>query len=251
MSEAMALERMTQILAELRGYLTATRVPYLAHYEKSGAEKTGTQQGDLDLVGMGPPPDRRLLVAECKGFGGPESYENWLTASYLPYLQYLVWNVSKNIQAVSHVRWGPEFQAKNNRPDEVWIIFSGFFVPASNPARWSLPDKPNNKPFVEKMREFAQSAWNSRDDEKKDEQEGYLLSTAEEFLGKRYDIRVQLYPIHRLLYELFQEVPKDMTRRRKRYADTAMEMLRWISRTVRSGNLDLARIQEYLREETL
>jgi len=45
MSEAMALERMTQMLAEIEGYLTATRVPYLAKYDRSGNKKKG--QGTL------------------------------------------------------------------------------------------------------------------------------------------------------------------------------------------------------------
>jgi hypothetical protein len=38
MSEAMALERMTQMLAELEGYLTAMRVPYLRRYAESGGK---------------------------------------------------------------------------------------------------------------------------------------------------------------------------------------------------------------------
>lgn len=81
MSEAMALERMIQMLATFEGYLTDTRVPYLAKYEKrSGFEKTGTQHGDLDLVGVG--LDRRLLVAECKGYGSPESYQSWFSVNY-------------------------------------------------------------------------------------------------------------------------------------------------------------------------
>jgi hypothetical protein len=86
MSEAMALERMTQMLAELEGYLTATRVPYLAKQTKSGQDKTGMQHGDLDLVGIGPGPERRLLVAECKGYGSPEDYQNWLAPGAFQFL---------------------------------------------------------------------------------------------------------------------------------------------------------------------
>jgi len=54
---------------------------------------------------------------------------------------------------------------------------------------------------------------------------------------------VRLLPVHRLLRELFLGVPEDMLLRRKRYPDTAMEMLRWITRAVGHGALDLGEIQ--------
>jgi hypothetical protein len=243
MSEAMALERMTQMLAELEGYLTATRIPYLSRYTKSGKERTGTQQGDLDMVGIGPAPERHLLVAECKGYGGPEEYQNWMTVDLLCHLRYLTYNAASNIKSVTHVRWGPEFEARGNRPDEVWIVFPGSFFPRSNPKGWGLPSKEYNKVFVEAIIQVAQSSWDFRQERIRKEQEAELLTEAETFLGDRYDVRVRLLPVHRLLHDLFVEVPKDMVQRRKRYPDTAMEMLRWITRAVWSKVLDLGEIQ--------
>ncbi|MBI1878827.1 MAG: hypothetical protein HYR94_11515 [Chloroflexi bacterium] len=242
MSEAMALERMTQILAELEGYLTATRIPYLSLYDSSGSERAGLQHGDLDLVGLG--PNGQLLVAECKGYGSPEDYPSWLTVDKLWFLQDLVWSASNNIQRVNHVRWGPEFEARNSKPDEVWIVFSGSFFPHSDPKRLKVND-PEYKPFIKEMSKVAQPIWDSREeDEKQTICEIDLLARAEEFLGKKYDVQVRLYPIHRLIHELFIKITKDMVTRRKRYPDTAMEMLRWITRAVWSGDLDLTQIQE-------
>lgn len=241
MSEAMALERMTQILATLEGYLTDTRVPYLAKFDRSGKEKIGTQHGDLDLVGTG--PTQQLLVAECKGYGSPEDYPSWFNVNYLWHLQDLVWNASSNIQSVAHIRWRHEFEARNNKPDEVWVVFSGSFFPHSNPNRLKV-NAAYYKPFINEMSKAAQPIWNSWKDKMQAEYEVYLLKAAEKFLEETYDVQVRLLPVHRLLHELFIKVAKDMIIRRKRYPDTAMEMLRWITRSVRSRDLDLAKIQE-------
>jgi hypothetical protein len=247
MSEAMALERMTQMLAELEGYLTATRLPYLPRYTKSGKEKTGAQHGDLDLVGIGPEPERRLLVAECKGYGSPEDYPSWLTSDYLWHLHDLVYNASSNIQSVAHVRWESEFEAGGHRPDEAWIVFPGSFFPRSNPARWRLPKGELCRQIVEDMIEAARPVWRSRGDGKQRQHEVTLLAKAEELLGEINQVRVRLLPVHRLLRELFLRVPEDMLRRRKRYPDTAMEMLRWITRAVGRQVLDLGEIQAEIR----
>lgn len=243
MSEVMALERMTQMLAEFEGYLTGTRIPYLSRYDKSGKERTGDQRGDLDVVGIGPEPERRLLVAECKGYGSPEDYQNWTTTDLLCHLRYLVWSAAHNIASVTHVRWGPEFEARDNIPDEVWIVFPGSFFPRSNPSRWSIPGKQHNRYFVEAMIQVAQPCWDGQAAMNRSEQETLLLAEAERILGDKYKVRVQLLPVHRLLHRLFAEVPKDMIRRRKRYSDTAMEMLRWITRAVWHDALDLSEIQ--------
>jgi hypothetical protein len=243
MSEAMALERMTQMLAELEGYLTATRVPYLAKHTKSGEEKTGAQHGDLDLVGIGLEPERRLLVAECKGYGSPEDYPNWLAPDYLWHLQDLIHKASGNIQAVAHVRWEPEFKARGHRPDEVWIVFPGSFVPRSNPARWRVFKSEPHGRLVKQMMEAAQPVWKSRGEGQQSHAETTLLARAEEVMAEINQVSVRLLPVHRLLRELFLKVPQDMLRRRKRYPDTAMEMLRWITRAVGHGVLDLGEIQ--------
>jgi hypothetical protein len=254
MSEAMALERMTQMLAELEGYLTATRVPYLAKYTNSGEEKTGAQHGDLDLVGIGPEPECRLLVAECKGYGSPEDYPNWLAPDYLWHLQDLIHKASSNIQSIAHVRWEAEFKARDHRPDEVWIVFPGFFVPRSNPARWRVFKSEPHGRLVKQMMEAAQPVWKSKGKRQQSQAETTLLARAEEVLAEINQVSVCLLPVHRLLRELFLKVPQDMLRRRKRYPDTAMEMLRWTARAVGHGFLDLeeiqSEIQEVLREKS-
>jgi hypothetical protein len=249
MSEAMALERMTQMFAELEGYLTTARVPYLAKYEReSENKKKGKQLGDLDLVGIGPAPEQRLLVAECKGFGGPEDYQNWFTVYCLCELEDMVWKISSNVESVSHVRWGPEFEARKEqstgicKPDEVWIVFPGSFFPRSDPKRFEVDDA-DYKPFIEEMSKAAQPMWDSWEDGRQPEYEKELLAKAEIFLGESYDVQVRLFPIHHLLHQLFVGVTRDMVQRRKRYPDTAMEMIRWMARAVWWEVLDLAEVQ--------
>jgi hypothetical protein len=185
MSEAMALERMTQILAELEGYLTATRVPFLSWYDSYGYERSGLQHGDLDLVGLG--PEGQLLVAECKGFGSPEEYPSWFTVDKLWFLQDLVWNASSNIQSVNHVWWRFEFEQRKNKPNEVWIVFSGSFFPRSDPRQVKVSDA-NYKPFMKEMSKAAQPIWDLWEDERQTEYEITLLTKAEDFLGKKYEV---------------------------------------------------------------
>jgi hypothetical protein len=96
------------------------------------------------------------------------------------------------------------------------------------------------------MMEAAQPVWKSRGDGQRSESEATLLARAEEVLAEINQVSVRLLPVHRLLRELFLRVPKDMLIRRKRYPDTAMEMLRWIARAVGHGALDLEEIQNDL-----
>jgi hypothetical protein len=163
------------------------------------------------------------------------------------HLQDLVYNASNNIQRVAHVRWGPEFEARGRRPDEVWVVFPGSFFPRSDPGRWRVPRREGYRQFVEEMLQAAQPFWSSKGDGKPHQYETALLVTAEEVLGEINQVRVRLLPVHRLLHELFLRVPEDMLRRRKRYPDTAMEMLRWIARAVGHGVLDLGEIQMEIR----
>jgi hypothetical protein len=253
MSESMALERMAQIFAELEGYLTVTRVPYLNRYKRSGETRKSNQQGDLDLVGLGPAPNYPLLLVECKGYGGPESYENWFTVNNLCFLQDLIWDLSCNIVSVSHPRWEAEFEAKRDqegvcKPDEVWIVFPGSFFPQSDPRRLELDEDPDYKDFLKSMSKMARPFWDSWEEEKRAEYEKILLAGAEKLLGDWYEVQVRLFPIHRLIYHLFIGVTKDMVKRRKRYPDTGMEMIRWIARAVWWEMLDLSEIQTEIQK---
>jgi len=102
MSEAMALEQMACALAEMEGYLTASRVPVLGKRDRWGADKDGSQLGDLDVVGVGPGEQGRLLVVECKGYGGPDDYDNWLKPLRLDEIAYLVDGAVTNLAYVAH-----------------------------------------------------------------------------------------------------------------------------------------------------
>lgn len=246
MSEAMALERMTQSLADLEGFLTEVRVPYLRKLDRSGRLKQGEQRGDLDVVGLGPGEEGALLVAECKGHGGPAGYGRWLVPSYMPYIDGLVWAAAKNVGSVSHARWGPEFARRQNKPTSVWVVFSGTFLPGINPEKWRAKGNEDNRWFVDAMRGPASRVWKSWEQDRERAYEEELLGHAERELGAAYGVCVRLLPVHRLLRSLFIGIAKDMHVRRKRYPDTALEMLRWTARTVQCGALDLVEIQESL-----
>ncbi len=238
MSEAMALERITQIRAELDGYLTQTRVPYTAKRMRTGDAKNGKQQGDLDLIGLG--PREELLVAECKGYGTTEEYQNWCTQGRITELAKLIDNCATNIKEVSHSRWDPEFRTHHYRPTDIWIVFPGRLFPKRNPKKWRLQG-----PFdglLEPIRDDLAHAWQTTEDT--EELERKVLQTFEQQFSTLYSgIRVRLLPVHRLLEEVFQKVPDDMCTRRKRYPDTALELIRWMVRIVWSESLNLSSIQ--------
>ena len=246
MSEAMGLERMTELLAQFRGYLTETRVPVLGKTTRSGGEKTDLSQGDVDVVGLGPGSDGHLLVAECKGYGGPEAYPTWLLPKKLAEIEDMVSSAAENIASMSHPRWGPEYARRTGRPDVVWVVIPGSFAPGSDPARWRQVD--GYEEFVAAMSGPAQRVWAGWDQKTWRSEEGKLLSAAEAFLAARYRLaEVRLFPVHVLIEELAESVAADMVVRRKRYADPAVEMLRWMVRTTRAECLDLGALQARLR----
>jgi len=254
MSEAMALERMAQILAELEeeNYHTSTRVPYLAKKTSSGKKKSGKQAGDLDVVGIGVAKadiNRKLLVVECKGYGGPEDYQNWLAPRNLESLIELVQGPSENIKEILDTRWDNEFQKRQYKPDEIWIVFPGYFFPRSDPSKRST-----SKLFDKNMKNIASDLYNEEKKQITENKRDYrirgeirLLNAAEENLGQIFNVKVKLFPIHILLQRIFILIKGDMTRRRKRYPDTAMEMIRWIVRTVNHDWLDLKNLEKEIK----
>ena len=64
MGEVMAIERIAEELVKLNGYLTVCNMPF----------KKGRGHGDLDIIGYRP-KDKRILVVECKAWGGPDEYK--------------------------------------------------------------------------------------------------------------------------------------------------------------------------------
>lgn len=247
MSEPMGLERMTETLAQVEGYLTETRVPFLARATRAGNLKTDRTPGDLDVVGLAPAPDHDLLVAECKGYGSPEQYDNWLRPQMLAHLVDLVWGAAANIRELSHVRWSQEFAKRNHKPTVVWVVFPGHFMTGkSNPGNWE-PVR-GYEEFTEAMREPSRRAWRTWDGTRARSIERELLQIAGDYLRRRYELKeVRLMPVHDLVERLFDGVAQDMLVRRKRYPDSAAELIRWIARVSKAECLDLAEVQRRLR----
>lgn len=234
MSEAMATERIVALYAQLTGYLTEVRVPVLGRKKTDGGKKTGTQLGDLDVVGLSARGE--LLVAECKAYGGPESYENWLKPGRLRELNFLAWSSFQNIAEVRHPRWGPEFDARKNVPDELWLVFSGRFVALQSPASWQIKDD-WHKNLLSGARSSIASMWDRRRDLSQRALETACLEAVSHVFSEEWKRRVKLMPVHRLIEALVQAVAADMKVRRKRYADTSLEMIRMLVRSVEAGAL--------------
>ena len=104
-------------------------------------------------MGLGRQRQRRLLVAECKGWGRPEDYQHWLTPGYLWELDAGVRRLAGNIGKIADPRWKREFARRRNRPDEVWYVFPGTFDARSDPSSWKIPKYVSEEcaPFVRVM----------------------------------------------------------------------------------------------------
>jgi len=147
---------------------------------------------------------------------------------------------------VAHPRWELEFARNNHRPDEVWIVFSGTFWLQSNPANWRV-NKRYNKSFIRSLGEKLAPIWKGKNRTDHVSLENTAIEAAEGLLSETHGVTVRLIPVHVLLDRLFRQVPVDMRIRRKRYPDTALEMLRWVHRASRAGALDLAAVQAEYR----
>ena len=240
MSEAMAIEKMAENLAKTEGYFaTSTDVPYLRKVDKNGNDKQGKQAGDLDVVGLN--LENKLLVIECKAYGGPEEYDNWFKNSRIKTIIELVEGAVNNIDKVLDPQWNSVFKKFDYKPNEVWIVLPGSFFPKSK-KQLERNIIVNNRLESINKKYWEDATITSQEIEKQ------LLNIAEENLSIRYGVRVKLLPIHILLSKLFSSISKDMTIRRTRYSDTSSEMIRWIVRTVKSGCLNLDDIQENIKE---
>lgn len=231
MSEPMALEKMTETRAQLLGYLTSTRVPYIAIHDKKGKLKTGNQPGDLDLVGVN--KDGKLLIAECKGYGTGEDYQNWLTISSIQFFEQTIQNCIKNIKTISDSIWEHKFKKKGHKTDCLWIIFPGYFYPTSNPSRFYRKDR-NLSPLESELKKKSEIIWETKDASQRKNDEIELLKIASVHFSKQFNTEIELIPIHQLIISLIPSIRADMEIRRKRYPDTSMEMIRWLVRAVQS-----------------
>lgn len=83
---------------------------------------------------------------------------------------------------------------------------------------------------------------------------GYLDDDArtdlEIILKKKLRKRFRIMPIHELIQETIRRVEADKTQRGARYPDTALEMIRWMSRAFNEGRLGLTDIGLALRKKT-
>jgi hypothetical protein len=235
---------MVENLAKTEGYFaTSTDVPYLRKIDKNGNDKQGKQAGDLDVVGLN--LEEKLLVIECKAYGGPEEYDNWFKNSRIKTIIELVENAVNNIDKVLDPQWDSVFEKFDHKPYEVWIVFPGSFFPKSKKYSHELE---HNIIVNDGLKSINQKYWKDVVNTTSQEIEKELLNIAEENLRAHYKVQVRLLPIHMLISNLFSSISKDMTIRRVRYSDTSSEMIRWIVRTVKSGCLNLDDIQENIKE---
>ena len=231
MSEPMALEKMTEIRAQLLGYFTSTRVPYIAIRDQNGKLKTGNQSGDLDLVGVN--KDGKLLIAECKGYGAGEEYQNWLTNSSIKFFEQIINNCIKNIKTISDSLWEHKFKEKKHKTDCLWIIFPGYFYPTSKPS-YLYREGQNLSPLAIELKEKVEKIRETNNASQRKNDEIELLKIASDHFSKQFDTEIELIPIHQLIISLIPLIRADMEIRRKRYPDTSTEMIRWLVRAVQS-----------------
>ncbi len=69
----------------------------------------------------------------------------------------------------------------------------------------------------------------------------------EKEISKKYHFKACILPIHELIRDLFFEICRDKGKRRKRYANSALEFCRWFLRC--RVQLDLSQLDQNLKEE--
>jgi hypothetical protein len=68
----------------------------------------------------------------------------------------------------------------------------------------------------------------------------------QEDLTKKFEVPVELLPIHELFEQIILRVNVDMRVRRKRYPDTALEFIRWLIKCVNAKKLSLKDLENQL-----
>lgn len=69
-----------------------------------------------------------------------------------------------------------------------------------------------------------------------------------EFAKQQCKIPIDIVPIHSLLIDLFSQVALDMRRRRTRYPDTALELIRWFNRSFVHSKLKFSDLERAIKE---
>lgn len=70
-----------------------------------------------------------------------------------------------------------------------------------------------------------------------------------DFLNQDSKIPIDVVPIHKLVFELFLEVASDMRERRKRYPDTALELIRWFDRCLVNEKINLSKLEAEIKKK--
>lgn len=195
MSEGMALEKLAEEHARLQGYLTLVRVPFKPPKRRGTKHRGNT---DFDVLGYSPKSHKVLLV-EVKGYGSPHQYPDWsyfrdrrdpLTSTSV---NGFVTGAVKKWQAFTRDRAANSWGFRRGDLGEVRVIIPGYW-------------KQDRQRF-----------------------EDYLDSLVLKKCHQR-GIRVSVWPVHELILDILRMVKDDKLVRRVRYADTALEAFRWITR---------------------
>ena len=186
-----------------------------------------------------------LLVAQCKGVGKTEGYPSWYVPSRSKELDTIVEDLAENNKTLLHHRWGEEFEQRwKNNSNIIWIVFPGTFIPKSKPK----PNGQGTRVYCNILGQ-AQAIWGEHRKKYNAQAEGKLLKAAEQYYSGEHKKTVCLKPVHVLLHEIYMMFPEDMIKRRVRYPDTALEMLRWMVRTTWGDCLNLQAVQNEWQEK--
>jgi hypothetical protein len=115
MSEAMAIESITEEFLKFLGYFTETRV----HFKK---ERGGNS--DIDVLGYNP-KTKKTIAVECKAYGGPDNYFNYDTDKRFLEIEGLFddlldgWGRFTDKESKTN-KWGFK------RLDAMWIVIPGY-----------------------------------------------------------------------------------------------------------------------------
>lgn len=177
MSEAMALESLAEQWLRSEGYWTQTRVPFRMRRGNS----------DLDVLGVN--LKRRVVVIECKGWGGPEYYPTYNTQRLEEEVVPLCRKAKKDLKYF--------LASVASRKLEITRVYEFRLVLPGH-----LPDGAQKRDMEKDLKKRCGLACNLR-----------------------------IFSVHEVIRDLQKWVGEDMHIRRKRYADTALEMLRWVWRS--------------------
>ena len=235
----MALETLAENYARLLGYFTETRVPALNKENSYGDKKNDNSLGDIDVIGLS--ASGKLLAVDTKGYGSVENYENWCKGGSLVHIYNLI-DKLKNTKDIKSKRWSKKFKKRGF--DEIWVVISGPFKSKQEMALFDLRKNFRGQELINSCIVMFNKMYLEYNESEKD----YLIYF-ENKLSRHFGIKCKVIPIHKLIESLIIKVVDDMSYRRKRYSDTAMETFRWIVRATGHNCLDLGEIGKKIKKK--